>query len=127
MKGRLHRRDRWNAERTINPYVTEARARERFWQEFRIEMELIGARFRKVRLDHGYSLESVAKALKIPKRRLSQIERGMYKHFEIIHLDTLCEHYNTTRTHILSVLPGANLEGVEYWKYREPDDRELDY
>ena len=116
------RRDRWNSERRINPYITEARLRERFWHEFRIEMELIGARLRRVRLDRGYSIVAVAKVLSIPKRRLAMIERGMYKHFTLPHLDVLCQLYQTTRSDVLSIIPDACFENVEYWKYRSPPD-----
>src|SRR4051812_12141170 len=111
MKTTSHRKDRWNTERQINPYITEARARERFWHEFRIEMELIGAQLRRVRVTSGYSLAAVAKALKMPKRRLAMIERGVYKHFTTPDLYQLCQLYQTTTYEILSIIPDACYEG----------------
>jgi len=118
MRTYLPGKGRWNSERRINPYITEARARERFWHEFRIEMELIGARLCKVRHDRGYSINAAAGALRVSKNRLAMIERGVYKHFQLPHLYLLCQLYGVTTVDILSIIPDACFEGVEYWKYR---------
>jgi hypothetical protein len=122
MKTYRQRKDQWTSERRINPYVTEARFRERFWQEFRIEMELIGARLRRVRLTKGYSLATAAGVLKMPKRRLAMIERGVYKHFTTPDLYRMCQLYGTSTVDVLSVIPDACFDSVEFWKYRRPHD-----
>jgi len=70
-------------------------------------MELIGARLRRLRMDQGYSLVYVAQVIGIPKRRLYQIERGSYKHFEVPHMQSLCWLYGTTQKEVLDVIPGG--------------------
>jgi len=99
------RKNRWSPERSVNPRIVEARARERYWHEFRIEMELIGARLRRLRMDQGYSLVYLAQVIGIPKRRLYQIECGRYKHFATPHLHTLCWLYGTTQADVLDLIP----------------------
>jgi len=108
------RRDRWNAERRTNSNISRARHRERTQFDFRIEMELIGARLRRLRMDKGYSLESVAKAIKMPKHRLHKIERGLYIHFSLPDLHSLSQHYGTSTAEIFSVIPDGLFEDLEY-------------
>jgi len=108
------RKDRWNTERKVNPNISQARQRERTRFDFRIEMELIGARLRRLRMDKGYSLESTAKALKMPKRRLHKIEYGLYVHFGLSDLCKLSKHYDTSTVEILSVIPDGMFEDLVY-------------
>jgi len=115
MKTTLHlKKNHWTPERKTNPYIVEARRRERFWLDFRLESELIGARLRRLRIDKGYSLEFVAKTIRMSKIRLYKIEHGQYLHFEAPDLAALSHLYYTTQMEVLSVIPDSLFEDPDY-------------
>jgi transcriptional regulator with XRE-family HTH domain len=117
MKSKSLKNSHWIKERQINPYIAEARARERRWNEFKMEIELVGAQLRRVRLNRGYTIATVANALKMSKRRLDMIECGAYKHFTTPDLYRLCQFYETTTTEVLSVT-NATFQNIEPRKIR---------
>jgi hypothetical protein len=101
----VSKQNRWNAERRLNPYLSQALERKRFWLSYSTEFELIGAQLRRLRLDKGYGIEWVAKAIRMPTARLFRIEQGAYMHFELCHLQRLSALYDTSPLAILSVIP----------------------
>jgi hypothetical protein len=105
---------RTTTERKTNSYICQAKYRERSQYDFRIEMELIGARLRRLRMDNGYSIESIAKAIRMPKIRLHKIERGLYIHFGVSDLYKLTHHYGTSAVEILSILPDTLFDHFDY-------------
>jgi transcriptional regulator with XRE-family HTH domain len=77
-------------------------------------MELIGARLRRLRTEKGCSLEAVAKAVRIPKRRLYRTETGTYLHFDLPCLRRLSHYYGVPQKEILSAIPDALFEDLKY-------------
>jgi len=107
------REDRWTMPRTLNPYISEALQRKRHQADYQTEMELVGAYLRALRMERGYTLDAVAKALKMPKGRLYKIERGTYPHFNVPYLYSLADHYDTSVAGILSAIPAARFDNVD--------------
>ena len=68
---------------------------------------------RRLRLDKGYTLVSVAKALRMPKYRLCRIEHGMYIHLGLVELYKFSELYDVSPLEILSVIPDATFENLD--------------
>jgi len=95
-----------------NQHLSQASARERFQSDFRIDMELIGAELRRLRKEKGLSIESVAKAVRMPKYRLCKIEHGMYIHFDLRHFYSLSSFYSVSPSEILSIIPDARFEDL---------------
>src|SRR5688572_18663071 len=93
-----------NANRS-NIYLAQAWYRKRFWFDFRVEFELIGAQLNRLRRREGYNIETAAKAAGMRAYKLYKIEQGVYIHFELRHLQRLGRLYNTTTREILSVIP----------------------
>jgi hypothetical protein len=105
-------RDALGNTRLSNPHLSQAREREHFQFDFRIEMELIGAELRRLRKEKGLSIESVAKAARMPKFRLCKIEHGMYIHFGLELLYGLSALYGVSPLEVLSVIPDARFEDL---------------
>jgi len=97
-----------------NPYLAQARERERCRFDFSIEMDLIGAEFRRLRKEKGLSIEAVAKALRMRKYRLCLIEHGLYIHLDVPQLRGLSAHYGVSHLDILSVIPDAMFENIDH-------------
>jgi len=110
---RALKKKRWDKERTLNPYISEANHRKRAQADFKTEMELIGTELRRLRMEKGYSPDVVAKALKIPKGRLHKIECGTYPHFDVPQLYNLSDHYGASPSAILSVIPNTNFSNMD--------------
>jgi len=98
----------------MSPHRTQAHARERHRFDFQNEMTLIGTELRRLRKERVFTIESVARALKISKYRLARIEHGMYIHLDIPGLYQLAEHYNVSPFDILSVIPNTTFENLNY-------------
>jgi hypothetical protein len=108
------KQNHWSTERRLNPYLSQAMERKRFWLSYSTEFELIGAQLRRLRMDRGYGIEWVAKAIRMPTTRLFRIEQGAYMHFELCHLQRLSALYDTSSLAILSVIPyGFSEDPVE--------------
>jgi DNA-binding XRE family transcriptional regulator len=103
-----------NSPRRVNPYIADALSRERAASDFKTQMELIGAKFRSLRMEQGHGLESVAKALGISKHRLTQIECGTYIHFGLPLFYALTEYYGISTTDVLSVIPDASFVDLKH-------------
>jgi len=73
---------------------------------------LIGEQLRRLRIDKGYGLEAVAKAVRMSKFRLYKIEHGKYLHFDVRQLNRLKEYYYTSLTEILSVIPDTSFDNL---------------
>ena len=95
-----------------NKYLSQATEREHFQFDFRIEMELIGAELHRLRKEKGLSIESVAKAVRMPKYRLCKIEHGMYIHFDLRHFYSLSSFYSVSPSEILFVIPDARFQDL---------------
>jgi hypothetical protein len=78
------------------PFSAEMKLRERSWRKSRAQLEFIGAKLRWFRQCMGLGIESAAKRIRIPKRRLNRIERGTYAQFDVIHLRHICRCYRTS-------------------------------
>jgi hypothetical protein len=74
----------------------EMKIRERSWRRSRAQMKFIGAKLRWFRQRVGLGVESAAKKIRIPKRRLNRIERGTYVQFDLAHLRLICRCYGTS-------------------------------
>jgi DNA-binding XRE family transcriptional regulator len=108
------KRSQGNSPRRVNPFISEARSRERASADFQTQMELIGAKFRSLRTEKGYGLESVAKVLGISKHRLNKIECGTYVHFGLPLFYALTEYYGITTSDVLSVIPDASFMDLKH-------------
>src|SRR5262245_35711698 len=88
-----------------NSYIAEASFRKKCWNDFRLEMSLIGAQLWRLRREEGYTLDYVAKKVRMPKYRLNGIVNGKYIHFGIPDLIRLSQFYGTTVKEIIAVVP----------------------
>jgi hypothetical protein len=108
----IHRENRWTPERTLNPYISEALDRKRRASDYEAEMKLIGAEFRRRRIEKGYALDGVARLFRMPKSRLYKIECGNYPYVDLSYLYVLAALYETSLAEILSVIPNTNFENL---------------
>lgn len=63
-------------------------------------LQTIGAGLRKAREANGYSLQTVAAALKIPDDQLDLIEQGKLN-WEVNVIASLCDYYNVSIKQLL--------------------------
>ena len=105
---------RWTTSRTLNCHISEALQRKRHQADYQTEMALIGTRLRTLRVERGYALHAVARALKMPKRRLYQIECGTYLHFGLRELHGLSDYYGLSPVEVLTVIPHARFDKLKF-------------
>jgi glyoxylate utilization-related uncharacterized protein len=103
-----------NLSGPTSPYIAQTSTRERYRFDFQNEMALIGAELRRLRTERGLSIVSAAKAAKISKYRLACMEHGAYIHFGLPDLYRLAELYGVSALDIMSVIPGANFEDIDF-------------
>jgi hypothetical protein len=92
----------------------QAKARELSRFDFQLAIDLIGAELRRLRLEQELTIDQVAKALKMRKYRLCQIEYGMYIHFDIPQIRRLAAHYGVSHLEVLDVIPGTMFGNLKY-------------
>ena len=93
-----------------NRHVSQAAARKRHGFAYQAEMDLIGAEFRRLRLEKGLTIGAVAQAMGMRKYRICQIEHGMYIHFDLGQLYRLSAHYGVSHLDVLAVIPGTTFK-----------------
>jgi len=108
------RATRWTASRTLNCHISEALQRKRHQADYQTEMELIGTRLRTLRQERGYALHVVARAIKISKHRLYQMECGTYLHFGLRELHSLSDYYGTSPVEVLSAIPQGRFDNLRF-------------
>jgi len=92
--------------------LVQADNRELLRSDFAKPMELIGAELRRLRAANGYSLESVARTMRMSKYRLCRIEHGLYPHFGLNDLCKLSAFYGVLPTDLLSVIPDGMFDNI---------------
>ena len=88
-------------------HLAPAHNRESARLDFQVAMDLIGAEFRRLRLERGLTINAVAKAVRMPKYRLYQIELGLYIHLDVSQLHRLCARYGVSHLQVLQIIPGT--------------------
>ena len=102
-----------NKRRGTPVCLAQARAREEARFDYHVEMDLIGGELRRLRMENGLSIETVARAMGMRKYRLCQIEHGLYIHLGVPQLYRLCKYYGVSARQVLAIIPGARFENLE--------------
>jgi DNA-binding XRE family transcriptional regulator len=103
-----------DASEKLRLSLIQADNRELLRFDYIKELEMIGTELHRLRIAKGYSVEVVAKALKVSKFNLCKIEHGLYISFDVRHLYRLSALYDTTPQKILSVIPGTLFKDPNY-------------
>jgi len=97
-----------------SPHLAQAHNRESARFDFQMAMDLIGAELRRLRLKQGLTIDAVARAARMSKYRLYQIELGLYIHLDVPQLHRLCAHYGVSHLHVLGVIPDTLFGDLEF-------------
>lgn len=96
----------------------KTRAEAYYWKnvfsDYENELKLICAELRRRRIEKGYSLGSISRILRIPKRRLYKIECGNYPYVSPTYFWIMAAIYGASPREILSVIPGFRFQDVDY-------------
>ena len=94
-------------------YLAQMHNRESGRFDFQIAMDLIGAELRRLRLEQGLTIDATAKAVRMSKYRLYQIELGLYIHLGVPQLRRLCAHYGVSHRQVLQIIPDTRFGDID--------------